>query len=205
MILTAREIRDLAEVAGFSVEPLDADAEQAEVVVIDCPVSGIQDDDGNPTFFNHVAYFQGYPNEGAFPLGEQLDRHCFQNVPNEEEQISAISVGPNNESSNRRQRDGNKQDEAENWTEEELNNMQAWNAADDVIKKYDQFRAAALSLLTTDDISHKWKDILAKSLSDMARSQPLDNLYESICATVLKKIANTGNSSSLAPDNGMDY
>lgn len=75
MTLTIAEIKDLAECAGLVLkegcEP-DADELETEIVVMECPKHGVRDDDGKPTFYAHVAYFEEYPEEGCFPLGDEL-------------------------------------------------------------------------------------------------------------------------------------
>lgn len=75
LTMTIKEIADLAESAGLVLAPdggLDEDSKDTEITIIDCPKEGVADDDGKPTFFKYVAYFTDYPEEGCFPLGDEL-------------------------------------------------------------------------------------------------------------------------------------
>lgn len=72
--LTGKEIRDLAEAAGFLIEKADSDdLLDTEMTIIPCPPDGIKDDDdGSLSRYKYVAYFSDYPEEGVFGLGEEL-------------------------------------------------------------------------------------------------------------------------------------
>lgn len=80
--LTVAEIKDLAECAGFTLDPErmpDADEMETEIIVMECPKQGVRDDDGKPTHYAHIAYFEEYPEEGTYPLGEEIrpkDDNC---------------------------------------------------------------------------------------------------------------------------------
>ncbi len=75
LTLTVAEIKDLAECAGLVLKEdclPDADELETEITIIPCPESGVLDDDGRPTHFAHVAYFAEYPDEGSYPLGNEI-------------------------------------------------------------------------------------------------------------------------------------
>ena len=75
LTLTVAEIKDLAECAGLVLHTRflpDADSLETEITIIDCPKDGVLDDDGKPTHYAHIAYVTDYPDEGSFPLGEEL-------------------------------------------------------------------------------------------------------------------------------------
>jgi len=92
MELNAGEIKDLAEAVGLVVEPHDYELEE-EMIIIGCPSAGIRDDAGKVTHYKHVAYFSEYPDEGAFPLGNEIN----PDVVSKETQSSAwlpIDIAP---------------------------------------------------------------------------------------------------------------
>ena len=73
--LTVAEIIDLAICAGIGLNSnvaYDDDELETEIVVMECPKQGVLDDDGKPTHYAHIAYFEEYPEEGSFPLGAEL-------------------------------------------------------------------------------------------------------------------------------------
>ena len=73
--LTVAEIIDLAICAGIGLATdvtYDSDELETEIVVMECPKQGVLDDDGKPTHYTHIAYFDEYPEEGSFPLGDEL-------------------------------------------------------------------------------------------------------------------------------------
>jgi len=73
LTLTGKEIRDLAEAVGLVVQPIDYVFEfETEMTIIDCPESGVIDDDGTAKHYDHVAYLREYPEEGTFPLGDEV-------------------------------------------------------------------------------------------------------------------------------------
>lgn len=73
LTLTVAEIKDLAECAGLVLkfEPRSDDLE-TEITIIDCPKDGLLDDDNKPAHYAHIAYFSDYPDEGSYPLGDEL-------------------------------------------------------------------------------------------------------------------------------------
>lgn len=73
MQLTAAEIKDLAEMAGFTVDTHDIEMDQ-EFTVDDCPATGVKDDDGTPRHYAHIAWDSEYPEEGVMPLGAELPK-----------------------------------------------------------------------------------------------------------------------------------
>ena len=75
LTLTVAEIKDLAECAGLVLDKnvsYDADELETEIVVMECPKQGVRDDDGKPTHYAHIAYFDECPEEGSYPLGAEL-------------------------------------------------------------------------------------------------------------------------------------
>lgn len=75
LTLTVAEIKDLAECAGLVLDKgvsYDADEPETEIVVMECPKAGVRDDDGKPTHYAHIAYFAEYPEEGNYPLGDEV-------------------------------------------------------------------------------------------------------------------------------------
>ncbi len=73
LTLTGKEIKDLAEAVGLVIQPLNyGDELETEMTIIKCPATGVQDDDGKVTHYEHVAYLSEYPEEGTFPLGDEL-------------------------------------------------------------------------------------------------------------------------------------
>ena len=45
---------------------------EKEQKMVECPKQGVLDDDGKPTHYTHIAYFEEYLEEGSFPLGDEL-------------------------------------------------------------------------------------------------------------------------------------
>ena len=75
MYLTGKEIKDLAEYAGFSLKPLtdaETDILEQEFWVGSCPTLGVQDDDGIIKHYNHVVTCDGCDEDECTPLGEPL-------------------------------------------------------------------------------------------------------------------------------------
>lgn len=73
LTLTGKEIKDLAEAVGLVIQPLDYTYElETEMTIINCPASGVLDDDGKSAHYEHVAYLSEYPEEGTFPLGDEV-------------------------------------------------------------------------------------------------------------------------------------
>lgn len=74
--LTAKEIADLAELAGFTINIKDIQEEDLETTytVADCPIYGVKDDyNGNYRHYTHIAYSTEYPDKGVAPLGDELN------------------------------------------------------------------------------------------------------------------------------------
>lgn len=73
LTLTGKEIKDLAEAVGLVIDPRNyTDELETEITIIDCPESGVLGDDGKATHYEHVAYLSEYPEEGTFPLGDEV-------------------------------------------------------------------------------------------------------------------------------------
>lgn len=72
MILTAAEIRDLAEMAGFTVDTHDVDMGY-DLTIEPCLKEGIKFDDGSVHHFRHVACDSEYPEEGWLTIGNEID------------------------------------------------------------------------------------------------------------------------------------
>lgn len=82
LTLTGKEIKDLAEAVGLVIQPLDyTDELETEMTIIDCPASGVMDDDGKATHYEHVAYLSEYPEEGTFPLGDEVTPNAGDKPP----------------------------------------------------------------------------------------------------------------------------
>ena len=77
VILTVAEIRQLANFAGLNVAPpdgkWDGDESEQEITVAPCPKGGVFDEDSNKWHhFKRIAYFTEYPEEGVYPLGDEI-------------------------------------------------------------------------------------------------------------------------------------
>jgi hypothetical protein len=72
--LTGKEIKDLAEFAGFLVDAsLSSEDElETEFNIYDCPPEGVRDDDGIIEHYAHCVIISEYPEEGCCPLGEKI-------------------------------------------------------------------------------------------------------------------------------------
>lgn len=75
MILTGREIKDLAEYAGFNLDDTktDSDILEAEFSVLDCPKNGVMGDDGKAEHYDHVVVCDGCDGNECSPLGEPIE------------------------------------------------------------------------------------------------------------------------------------
>ena len=72
MILTAKEIRDLATFCGFTVDTCGIDLD-TEITIRPCPSSGIRDTTyGSRRHYKNIAYFTEYSDEGVLGLGDEL-------------------------------------------------------------------------------------------------------------------------------------
>ena len=81
MNLTGKEIKDLAEFAGFSVQVEDEDHLEHEYNIQNCPKQGVRDDDGNVNYYNHVVTCDGCDPGECLPIGDaliiKLCSNCF--------------------------------------------------------------------------------------------------------------------------------
>ena len=78
MTLTGKEIKDLAEFAGFKVDELakmEEEALEAEIVISECCKEGVCDEGGDGTrkHYAHIAFAAEYPEEGCYPLGDEIN------------------------------------------------------------------------------------------------------------------------------------
>lgn len=78
IVLNIQQIVDLAIAAGLSIEtdsiPTDEDELECEMIIIESK-SGIKildEPSGQKMTYTHVAYFDGYPEEGYAPLGKEV-------------------------------------------------------------------------------------------------------------------------------------
>jgi len=74
MILTGKEIKDLAEYAGFIVTVEDEDQLEHEYTIIDCPACGITDYDGKVYHFHKAVICDGCDPGEVSPLGNSIER-----------------------------------------------------------------------------------------------------------------------------------
>ena len=75
--LTGKEIKDLAEFAGFKVSGLtkmEEEALETEISITEASKEGILDE-GTKTIkhYAHIAYVAEYPEEGCYPLGDEIN------------------------------------------------------------------------------------------------------------------------------------
>ena len=74
MILTGKEIRDLARFAGFDVgdECMGKDG-LLDVEYEVYPDATLKEDDGTEKSYAHAAFLAEYPDEGSYGLGDSID------------------------------------------------------------------------------------------------------------------------------------
>ena len=74
MYLTGREIKDLAEYVGFTIDEnsIDDDYLEGEFWIGKCPEKGVQDDDGTVHHYDHIVTCDGCDGNECMPLGEPL-------------------------------------------------------------------------------------------------------------------------------------
>jgi hypothetical protein len=75
--LTVAQIKDLAEFAGLTLHSRfnpPRDELDDEITIAACPESGTKDDEGNVKHYAYVAYMTDYPEEGCFPLGDEITK-----------------------------------------------------------------------------------------------------------------------------------
>lgn len=74
MIFTSQQIKELAEFAGFQVNGShDEDELETEYTILEYPDTQVRDDDGCITYHDKIAYLTDYPEEGCYPLGEEVN------------------------------------------------------------------------------------------------------------------------------------
>ena len=77
IVLTGQQIFELAEYAGFKVQCSFDDNLLDETTVKHCPAKAINetvDDITYSKFYNHIAYYTEYPEEGCLGLGAEIQR-----------------------------------------------------------------------------------------------------------------------------------
>lgn len=72
MILTIREIKSLAQIAGFEISK-EPDELETEIVIDKCPEEGIFITEFTKGNFKNIAWMREYPDDGIFGLGEELE------------------------------------------------------------------------------------------------------------------------------------
>ena len=74
MRLTGKEILDLAEYAGFSIEKsaIDDDVMEQEFCVSSCPEGGVLNENGVPEKYAHIVTCDGCDANECVPLGDVL-------------------------------------------------------------------------------------------------------------------------------------
>ena len=75
MYLTGKEIKDLAEYAGFTLQDLgsmDQDILEQEFYIAECPKMGVQDDGGKVSHYSYVVTCDGCDGNECNPLGDPL-------------------------------------------------------------------------------------------------------------------------------------
>ena len=77
LILTIGEVKDLAYFCGLILTQEcidDKKDDDVEVSIEECPEKEILDeDDGSVKHYKKIAYSTDYPEEGVFPLGNELN------------------------------------------------------------------------------------------------------------------------------------
>lgn len=72
MIITGKEIQDLALYAGFTVTGGEDSLEQ-EFTILECPNTGIMDDDGSVQHYSLVVVCDGCDASECSPLGDEIN------------------------------------------------------------------------------------------------------------------------------------
>lgn len=71
--LNGKQIRELAEFAGFSIVEHDyQDENETEYTIALCPKDGVLNDDETVSHYEYVVYLSEYPEEGVMPLGDEI-------------------------------------------------------------------------------------------------------------------------------------
>jgi len=71
IILTGKEVKDLAEYAGYTVTGGEDEIEESEFTILPCPKDGVFDDSGKASFSNYVVVCDGCDNNECSPIGDQ--------------------------------------------------------------------------------------------------------------------------------------
>lgn len=76
LTITIRQLLDLVALAVYDTSTLHAQTEpeefDTELTIEPCPPKGLMDDAGQAVYYNLIAYFTEYPDEGAIGLGEAV-------------------------------------------------------------------------------------------------------------------------------------
>lgn len=72
--LTGRDIRELANLAGYVISANDYTDEDASEITLKETDVFLQADDGSHEYYPLIAYFTDYPDEGAIGIGELIKR-----------------------------------------------------------------------------------------------------------------------------------
>lgn len=80
LTLTVEEIKDLAQAVGLKIsdDSLGDDDIDVEYTIIECPTSGLDNEDGTFLHYKLIAFLTEYPEEGSFGLGK---KHPTLNQP----------------------------------------------------------------------------------------------------------------------------
>ena len=74
--LTVKEIKDLAEYSGLSIDETklpDEDEMETVVCIAHCHPKGLKNDGGVIEHYRLVMYFEDCPEEGVIPLGDAVE------------------------------------------------------------------------------------------------------------------------------------
>jgi len=76
MYLTGKEIKDLAEYAGFVInqDSVEEDYLEQEFFIDDCPKLGVRDDEGIVHHYIHVVTCDGCDGNECTPLGDPINK-----------------------------------------------------------------------------------------------------------------------------------
>ena len=72
--LTGLDIRELANLAGYTIVDDDYADEDGTEITIKTTDGFLQADDGSHEYYPMIAYFTDYPDEGAIGIGELIKR-----------------------------------------------------------------------------------------------------------------------------------
>ncbi len=75
LTLTAHQIKELAEFAGMEVTHDDDELMESEYTIVERPTIPFRDEveGAKNRYYQHAAYLTDYPEEGALPLGPEIE------------------------------------------------------------------------------------------------------------------------------------